>query len=56
MNLPTIIVGLIVAAIFITVLVKEIKKHKNGGGCSCDCPSCGCNCNCCPSQENEKKK
>lgn len=55
MNLPTIIVGLIVAAIFITVVVKEIKKHKKGDGCSCGCAGCSMNCECCK-DENAKIK
>ena len=42
MNAPTMIVAVIVAAVFIAIVVNEIKKRKSGrGGCSCGCGSCG---------------
>ncbi len=49
MNLPTLIVGTIVAIVFVACLVHEIKKRrKPGGSCSCDCSSCGsCGGSCC---------
>lgn len=40
--LPTIIVGGIIAVIFIAIIARGIKNIKNGkGGCSCGCNSCG---------------
>lgn len=59
-NLPSVIVLLIVAVLFVVILVKEIRKHKNGGGCS----SCGGNCAACgmcchaetPVKSTDKKK
>lgn len=49
MNLPTLIVGAIVAILVITCLVYQIRRRRrNGGGCSCDCSSCGsCSGSCC---------
>ena len=42
MNLSTLIVGLIVAAVFAAIVANEIKKRKEGkGGCSCGCKNCG---------------
>lgn len=40
MNMPTIIVGLIVAAAFVLVVVFEIKKRKKGKGCCGGCSGC----------------
>ena len=41
MNAPTIIVLVIVAAIFVAIIVNEVIKRKKGkGGCSCGCGSC----------------
>lgn len=41
MNLPTFIVGALIAAAFIAIVVSSIKKRK-AGGCSCSCGgSCG---------------
>ncbi len=48
MNAPTIIVGLIVLAVFAAIVGKGIYNHRHGrGGCSCggDCGACGaCHC------------
>ena len=42
MNAPTIIIAAIVAAVFVAIVVNEIKKRKSGrGSCSCGCGSCG---------------
>ena len=42
MNLPTILVGSIVAIIFVAIIVSEIHKRKSGkGSCSCGCGGCG---------------
>ena len=52
--MPTIIVGSIVAIMFVAIIVNEIKKKKSGkGGCSCggNCGACGMNC---PSKQQNK--
>ncbi len=42
MNLPTIIITAVVAAIFIAIVARGIIKRKNGGSsCSCGCSNCG---------------
>ncbi len=41
MNWPTIIVAAVVAAVFVAIVIGEIRKRKNGkGGCACG-GSCG---------------
>lgn len=41
MNIPTLIVALIVAALFVAIVVSEYKKKKSGkGSCSCGCSGC----------------
>lgn len=43
--LPTIIVAVIVAAVFAAIVVKGVINIKNGkGGCSCNCDGCALNC------------
>lgn len=45
MNLPTILIGLIVLGVFVTIVGTSIRNHKNGkGGCSCgdSCGGCAC--------------
>lgn len=40
-NLPTVLVGLVVLWVFVTIIVRGIRKRKNGrGGCSCGCSQC----------------
>ena len=40
--LPTIIVGVIIAALFVGVVTKGIQNRKNGkSSCSCGCSGCG---------------
>jgi hypothetical protein len=40
-NVPTLIIGLIIAAIFAVIVIRGIIKRKNGeGGCSCGCSGC----------------
>ncbi len=42
MNWQTVVVALIVAAIFISIIVKGIINRKNGkSSCSCGCENCG---------------
>ena len=41
MNLPTIIVLAVIAAVVDAITVSEIKKRRSGkGGCSCGCGGC----------------
>ena len=55
MNAPTIIVALIVAAVFVAITVNEVKKHKSGrGGCSCGCAHCGMADVCHSKQQSQK--
>ena len=45
MNFATAIVALAVAAIFVAIVVNEIRKKKNGkSSCGGDCGACGRNC------------
>ncbi len=53
MNLPTILVGLIVAAAFVLVIVFEIKKRKKGKGCNGGCSGCAMAGSC--TQKKDKK-
>ena len=42
MNLSTLIVGLIVLAVFTAIVVQQVRNHRSGkGGCSCGCENCG---------------
>ena len=42
MNLPTIIISVIVAAVFIAIIVNGIRNRKKGkSSCSCGCGGCG---------------
>ena len=44
MNAPTILIGLVVLAVFIAIIARSIHNKKRGkGGCSC-----GSDCGCCP--------
>lgn len=39
--IPTIIVGAIVAAVFVAIIVNEIRKKKKGiSSCGCGCENC----------------
>lgn len=41
MNLPTILVGLVILAVFAAIVAGEVKKRKSGkGGCGCGCGHC----------------
>ena len=43
MNAPTIIIGLVVLAVFIAIIARSIYNKKHGkGGCSCGGGDCGC--------------
>lgn len=47
MNLPTIIVSVIIAAIFVAIIINEVVKRKKGkGGCGCGCSGCAFKDNC----------
>jgi len=47
MNLPTIVIGLLVLAVFAAIVGKGIwnKKHHKGG-CGCGCEGCSGNSSC----------
>lgn len=52
MNLPTIIIAALIAAVFIAIVVRGIVNRRRGrGGCSCGCSGCS---GCCPT-EREKR-
>lgn len=40
MNLPTVLISLVILAIFIAIVVSEVKKRKYGGECGCGCSGC----------------
>lgn len=40
MNLPTILIGLAVLAVFTAIVVHGARKRKKGGGCGCGCAGC----------------
>lgn len=47
MNLPTILITAVIAAVFLLIVVREIRARKSGKhSCSCSgsCGSCGGNC------------
>lgn len=49
MNFPTIIIAAIVAAVFIAIVVSEVRKRRSGkSSCSCGggCSGCGMNGSC----------
>lgn len=47
MNWPTIIAALIIAAIFVAIIIGEVKRRKSGkGGCGCGCSGCAFKENC----------
>lgn len=54
MNLPTAIVALIVLAVFVAIVARSIRNHKEGKyDCSGDCSHCG---NACSSGMTGKSK
>lgn len=57
MNLPTILTGILVAAVLGAIVISGIRNKKNGkSACSCggSCGGCGMNCACHPSAEPKK--
>lgn len=40
MNLPTILIGLAVLAVFVAIVAGEAARRKKGGGCGCGCSGC----------------
>ncbi len=40
MNLPTVLIGLVVLAVFAAIVAGEVKKRRAGGGCGCGCANC----------------
>ena len=58
MNLPTIITGILVAAVLGAIIISGIRNRKNGkSACSCggSCGGCGMNCACHPSAAPKKR-
>lgn len=42
MNLPTILIGTLVAVVFLVIIIREVRNRKKGkGSCSCGCSDCG---------------
>ncbi len=42
-NLGTIAVGIVVLAVIVGIVVREVVEHKRGGGCTGNCAGCkGC--------------
>ena len=51
LNLPTILIAALIAAVFIAIVVKSIRDKKAGKhGCGCGCEGCG-SCNACHPDE-----
>ena len=49
MNAPTIIVGLVILVIFVSIIARGIHNRKHHkGGCGCGCSTCPGACDCHP--------
>ena len=46
MNLASVLIALAIAAVFVAIVVHEVRKKKRGGGCGGDCAGCGGACGC----------
>ncbi len=47
MNLPTILIAAAVTALFVAIVVGEVKKHKSSkSSCSCGCSGCSASGSC----------
>lgn len=56
-NLPTILIGAVVALIFGAVVVRGIRRRKRGeSGCGCGCSGCPNSALCHPRQEENPKE
>ena len=54
MNWSTVIVAAMVAAVFIAIVVSEVRKRKSGkGGCGCGCSGCAMSDSCHSKSENQ---
>ena len=41
MNLPTLLIAALVAAVFVAIVTSGVRKRKKGGtGCGCGCAGC----------------
>ena len=49
-NLPTILIALLILAAFVAVIVRGVRKRRQGGGCGCGCSGCGGACACKPNK------
>lgn len=45
-NAPTVILALIILALFVAVIARGIIRRKKGGGCGCGCSGCSGACHC----------
>lgn len=55
-NLPTVIIALVIAAVFIAIIVRGIIKRKRGeSGCGCGCSGCPNSAVCHGGAEKSKK-
>ena len=51
MNLPTILIGLLILAIFVSIIVQQVRKKKRGeNGCGCGCGGCALSDSCHPKE------
>ncbi|HIU32657.1 MAG TPA: FeoB-associated Cys-rich membrane protein [Candidatus Caccousia avistercoris] len=51
-NAATVIIALVILAVFLWIVIHGIRKRKRGGGCSCggNCGACG-GCSCSPGKK-----
>ena len=57
MNLPTIILSVLVAAVVAAIILRGIYNRRHGkGGCSCGCSSCPSQGMCHPAKVKAKEK
>ncbi len=49
-NLPTILIALLILAAFFAVIVRGVRKRRQGGGCGCGCSGCCGACACKPNK------
>ena len=55
MNLSTILIGLLILAVFAAIVARGIHNRRQGkGGCSCGCESCGA-CDACHPMKKPKE-
>ena len=55
MNLPTILIGLAVLAVFAAIVANGAARRRKGGGCGCGCSGCPSAGACHPEQPRRKR-